>query len=332
VRAVISRKPGPAASVLVHLPDVTAPVGAFHSSWTGSDATITQDSLSDDSGGPVSRSVDWGDASPAEAWTTGTTLNHHYAGLGRFVPTVTLQDASSNTTVLTLDAIVIGDTTAPTGTFTVSPGTAWAKLTKVTVTQTSLGDDFSPVANITRTVEWGDGTTSSDWTPAGTISHVYATASSPSYTPQVTLTDEAHNSTAPIVTSAVVVTADTVAPVVRLLLPRAKHSVKAWTTLRGKATDTNGTGVKVVSLRAVEKRGTAWYGYQATTKRWVKAATMAKAFARSRALSLHTSSTNVWAGKLAGLRKGTLVYKVKATDNVGNASAVLTHKASLTRR
>jgi hypothetical protein len=132
--------------------------------------------------------------------------------------------------------------------------------------------------------------------------------------------------------TAITVKADTVAPLVRLLLPKAKHSVKAFTTLRGKATDTNGTGVKVVSLRAVEKRGTAWYGYQATTKRWVKAATMARAFAKSRAFSLHTSSTSAWAGKLAGLRKGTLVYKVRATDNVGNASATVTHKASLTRR
>ena len=101
----------------------------------------------------------------------------------------------------------------------------------------------------------------------------------------------------------------------RLLLPKAKHSVKAWRTLRGKATDTAGTGVKFVQLRAVEKRGTSWYAYKTTTKTWVRATTKAKAFAKSGTLTMHTSATHLWAGKLVGLRKGTLVYRVKATDN-----------------
>ena len=47
---------------------------------------------------------------------------------------------------------------------------------------------------------------------------------------------------------------------------------------------------------------------------------------------MHTSATHLWAGKLVGLRKGTLVYRVKATDMVGNVSAVVTHKATLTKR
>jgi hypothetical protein len=46
---------------------------------------------------------------------------------------------------------------------------------------------------------------------------------------------------------------------------------------------------------------------------------------------LATTASHGWAGKLSGLREGTLVYKVKATDNVGNASAVVTHKATLTK-
>lgn len=341
VRAVIARKPGPAATVVVHLPDVTAPTGTFTTAWVNSTkvATLTEASLSDNSPiSQVTRSVDWGDGTvvswPAGVGFPNDSLQHTYTTVDRFVPVVTLTDAANNSVSVNAPAVVIDDVTAPSGTFTVSPVSAWATFTRVTVTQTALSDDRSPATALARVIDWGDGTAPESW-PAGTgfpgdaLTHTYAQAGT--YEVTQTLTDEAHNVFVSPPT-AVTVKADTVAPVVRLLIPRAKHSVKAWTTLRGKATDTNGTGVKVVSLRAVEKRGTVWYGYQATTKRWVKAATMAKAFARSRAFALHTSATNAWAGKLAGLRKGTLVYKVKATDNVGNVSGIVTHKASLTRR
>ncbi len=333
VRAVIARKPGPSATTIVNLPDVTPPSGTFTTSWdngTGA-ALLTQATLSDDAGpSQVTRTVNWDDGSPAQLWATGTTLDHTYPASvpHRYQPTVTLKDSAGNTSVVNAPAVVIDDVTAPTGSFAVTQGSAWATYTPVTLTQSALSDNFSPAANITRSVAWGDGTTT-DWTGTGPLTHVYSVVGT--YTPAVTITDEAHQS-AIVQATAVVVTADTVKPVLRLTLPRAKHSVKAWTTLRGKATDTNGSGVKVVSLRAVEKRGTVWYGYQATTKRWVKAATMAKAFAKSRAFSLTTSATHAWSGKLAGLRKGTLVYKVRANDNVGNLSALVTHKASLTQR
>jgi hypothetical protein len=311
------------------LADVTAPQGSYTSSWTGADATITEQSLSDDSGtAGITRTVDWGDGTTVP-WASGTTIDHHYGALGRYTPTVTLKDTANNTNLVSVPAIVIGDTTAPTGAFSVAPGTAWAAFTAVTVTQTALHDDYSPDLNITRSVDWGDGAVTSNWTGAGTITHVYTTAGT--FSPTVTLSDEAHNSSAPLATSGVKVTVDSVAPVVKLLLPTAKHSVTAWKTLKGRATDTAGTGVKRVSVRAVEKRGTAWYAYKAGTKTWVKAASKAKAFAKSRGLSLATTASHGWAGKLSGLREGTLVYKVKATDNVGNASAVVTHKATLTK-
>jgi hypothetical protein len=332
VRAVITRKPGPSATTVVNLPDVTAPTGTFVTSKNDATkvGTITQTALSDDSGtAGITRTVDWGDNTSAVTWPSGSTvLTHTYASIGRYVPKVTLTDAASNTVQYVLDAIVLGDVTAPVGSVTVSPGTAWTSYTRVSVTPTALSDDVSPQDFIAVHVAWGDGT-STDSKGTAPLQHVYTTAGTDVVA--VTITDEAGNPTSLPPTS-VTVSDDKTAPVVRLLLPRAKHSVKAWTTLRGKATDTNGTGVKVVSLRAVEKRGTAWYGYQPATKRWVRAATQAKAFARSRAMSLTTSATHAWAGRLAGLRKGTLVYKVRATDNVGNQSAIVTHKASLTLR
>jgi hypothetical protein len=148
----------------------------------------------------------------------------------------------------------------------------------------------------------------------------------------VTLTDEAHNVSGAISTSAVVVSTDATAPVLKLLLPRThRHSVKMWRFLMGKATDTLGTGVAKVSLRAVEKRGSKWFGYRPATKTWVKAATKAAAFRKGRAFALTTHARHRWSATLAGLRKGTLVYQVSATDHAGNASAAITQKARLTK-
>ncbi|MDX6360177.1 MAG: 5-nucleotidase [Nocardioidaceae bacterium] len=330
VTPVAVHRKGSTSTFSFPLADVTAPQGSFTSSWTGTHATITQQTLSDDSGTVgITRTVDWGDGTSVP-WTSGTTLNHTYTAIGRYLPTVTLKDAAGNSGVVAVPAIVIGDTTAPTGTFSVGPVTAWAAFTSVTVTQSALHDDFSPADHITQSVNWGDGTAPIDWTGTTSITHVYSVAGA--FTPVVTITDEAHNAASPISTTPVVVSADTAAPVVKLLLPKThKKSVKSWKTLRGKATDAPGTGVKQVSLRAVQKRGTRWYAYKAATKTWVKAATKAKAFAKAGALTMITSATHVWAGKLVGLRKGTLIYKIQATDNVGNVSAALTHKATLTK-
>jgi len=128
-----------------------------------------------------------------------------------------------------------------------------------------------------------------------------------------------------------VVTADTTGPTLKLTLPAAKHSVKAWKTLRGKATDTQ-TGVKTVRIRAVEQRGQAWYGYNATTKKWRKAATKAKAFGRSRPFSVKPNARDRWSATLVGLQKGNLVYTARAIDRVANHSPLLTQKAKLTKR
>jgi hypothetical protein len=334
VTPVAVHRKGATARLTFTMADVTAPQGSYSSSWDNNTgvATITQDSLTDDSPvAQVTRTVDWNDGTSVQAWTTGTTLNHTYPLVEqRYVPTVTLEDAAHNVTVVDVPAVVINDLEAPSGTFAVAPGTAWATLTEVTVSQSALADNWSPAANITRSVDWGDGSTPSDWTVGTTISHIYTSGGT--FSPVVTITDEAANA-APVATSDVTVTVDAVAPVVKLLLPKThRHSVKAWRTLRGKATDTNGTGVKHVRLRAVEKRGTKWFGYRPATKTWVKAATRARAFKRSRAFTRTTSLQHLWSAHLTGLRKGTLVYKVSAVDLVHNASTPITHKATLTKR
>jgi hypothetical protein len=333
VKAVIGHHRGRTSTMSVTLADVTKPDGSFSSAWDNDTgvATISQDSLTDDSSvAQVTRTVDWNDGTSVQPWTTGTTLNHTYPLTAmRYVPTVTLEDAAHNIRVVDASAVVINDLTAPTGSFSVAPATGWANLTKVTVSQSALHDNWSPADKITRSVDWGDGATTSNWSATGIIRHVYTTGGT--FSPVVTITDEASNA-AQVATSDVTVNVDAVAPVLKLLLPKTHlHSVKAWRTLKGKATDTAGTGVKNVSLRAVEKRGTTWFGYRPATRTWVKAATKAGALKRSRAFTLTTGAHHRWSAHLTGLRKGTLVYKVSAVDRVHNASKKLSHRASLTK-
>ena len=315
----------------VSLPDQIAPPRRTRPRWDNNTgvATLTEHDLADDSSlSDVNRTVNWDDGTSA-TYLAGEPITHTYPLTEwRYVPTVTLEDAVHNTSAaITAAAIVINDTEAPTGTFTNGSTTGWAKLTKVTVTQTALADNWSPAPNIARRIAWGDGT-STAWRAGTTISHVYAKAGT--FTPAVTITDEA-GIAATVSTSAVAVKVDKTGPRVTLARSRPKHSVKAWRKLRGQATDA-GTGVKTVSLKAVEKRKGHWFAYNARTHRWVKAATKAKAFARSTALTRTTDPQHRWTAELRGLRKGTLVYKVWATDAVKNRSATVTHKASLSRR
>ncbi len=330
VRAVVSKKPGRPSSFGFVLPDVTAPTGTYTSTWDdpSKTATITETALSDDSGSAgVTRTVAWGDGATSP-WTSGTTIDHVYAALGRYTATVTLEDAAHNQAVIDVPTIVIGDSVPPTGSFAIGGTAAWATLTPVTITQTTLIDDNSPTGAITRSVDWGDGTVA-DWTADAPLTHVYAVAGT--FAPVVTMTDEAHNS-AQATLDAVTVTVDSTGPVVRFVLPKSKHSVRAFRTLKGKATDTGGTGVSKVTVKAVEKRGTAWYGYNARTKTWVKASSKARAYGRARAAIVTTTSSHVWTVTLQGLRKGTLVYRAFAKDLVANKSATVSHQATLTRR
>jgi hypothetical protein len=331
VRGLAGHFKGKWATKSVTLTDQLPPTASYSDDWDNDTgiATLTELGLEDDS--PltgVTRTVDWGDGDTT-SYGAGQPITHTYPLTEkRYVPVVTLEDAAHNAShPVEAPAVVINDTKAPTGDFTNATTTAWAKFTKVTVAQNGdLVDNWSPSANITRSVDWGDGTVV-DWTTGTTLSHVYADAGT--YQPKVTITDEAGN---PAVepTSDVVVRLDATAPKVKLTLPRSKHSVKAWTTLRGTATD-GGTGVKSVWVKAVEKRGATWYGYNAVTHKWVKATSKTKAFTKAKAFTRTTNARHRWNAKLAKLRKGTLVYKVRATDRVNNRSVTVTHQATLTK-
>jgi hypothetical protein len=315
----------------VHVGDIQPPTGTFSLDHVqnAAGATVNQTALSDDvtPTGSITRSVDWGDGT-VQPWTSGTSLSHTYSvGMARYTPSVHLTDQAGNVTTVGLPAVVVGDITAPVAQYAV-PGTGWAAFTPVQLTESGFAD-LSPTGAVTRTVDWGDGSATQQWTGDAAPSHVYAVAGT--YTPQVTLVDVAGNVSDPVSTgSSVVVTADTGRPTASLTRPSVHKSwVRSWVGSHGTATDA-ATGVKSVTLRVVEKRGAAWYAYRGTGT-WVKAKrTQASALKKATTVTVTPAVAGTWSHRIAGLRKGTLVVRVSAVDNVGNVALTKTYKQALT--
>jgi 5'-nucleotidase len=78
------------------------------------------------------------------------------------------------------------DNTAPTASYALDSTAIWAGQ-QVTLTESALADDSTPVDAISRTINWGDGTLQTAATSASPFTHTYAATGS--YTLQVTLTD-----------------------------------------------------------------------------------------------------------------------------------------------
>lgn len=321
------KRPGNSASAVYLLPDVTPPTGTFTVTRSGMDATITQVSLQDDvtPSAEIKRSVVWGDGSAAQTWQTGVELTHNYAALGRYVPTVRLTDNAGNAVTLTLKAAVFGDTTAPVAHVAAGPSSAFAKWTQVRLNLESLTDDYTPSDLIERTVSWGDGTTEA-WTTGSTLTHVYGIAGT--FTPSVVVLDESGNS-AKATASPITVVVDAVGPTVSVAKPSAASRIRSWRTVKGTAKDA-GVGTASVSVAAIQKRSTGWFAYSSSAKAWVATGTRAKAWKKAVAVTAALDAST-WKARLGGLRKGRLMVRAWASDNVANASAVASRSATLTR-
>lgn len=314
------------------LPDLTAPTGSYTLAMDGATATYTQNTLTDDvtPSEQIVRSIDWGMGKGWEAWSSGESVSSTYPDMGRWEPQVRLVDQAGNTRVVPLHAVVTGDNTAPTGSFTTTPQQPWANYTRVVLTQTAVDDHgVTPADKIERWVDWKDGSAPVQWTVGTALTHVYAAAGS--YAPSLRLVDEAGNETL-LDAPAVTVKVDATPPKVTVRVPKRKAAhVSSWKTLRGTARDPLGTGVRQVTVQVVQKRGTSWYAYRAPSKRWVRAgSTKASAMRRTRA-AVAVWNQGRWSTSVARLRKGTIVVSAKATDRVGNASKQVSVRKVLTR-
>jgi hypothetical protein len=327
-----------AATASITLPDVSPPVGAYAATWgdpVGGNVTVTfqQSSLADDvsASAGVQVAVDFGDGQTMPTTGTQTTFTHSYpfptSGAKRYEPRITLTDAAGNSAYAGVNAIVLNDHTAPVGVARVLTASGWAGWTSVQLT-TSATDDVSPTARIRRTVVWGDGASTTAYGDQ-VLRHVYASAGT--FRPSVTFADEAlpANSSNQAAGSAVI-SKDIYRPTVTLTLPRARRSsVRSWKVLRGTAADGQ-TAVRSVRVKAVEKRGAAYYAYVPATGAWVRAGRKARAIAKAGYVQVATSGP--WSVRLPKLTKGVLLYRVEAVDALGNVSAVAKHRQRLTRR
>lgn len=331
------KRPGIASSVSTVLPDLTAPVASYsviRKNGTGGDVALHLDSLTDDVTSPaqITQSVAWDDGQPAVSWAKPfADLAHRYSedkAVHHVTVTATDQAGNSRSSVLT---VVVNDTTAPTGAYTTSGSSAWAGWTTVELLQTAVSDDLSVADKITRTVSWGDGTAPQVWPHGSPLTHRFAQAGT--FTPTVSLTDEAGNTSAPVATAPVTVSVDSVRPTVRLTLPKTKRSyVGSWKRLKGVATDAQ-TGVRHVEVRIVEKRDTTWYAYRPATRTWVKGgSTKVAAMKKARVAIRTTTTANAWSMPVSHLTKGVLFYKASSVDNVSNRSASKSHKQVLSQR
>jgi len=337
VIGVNGRYKGPAAVASATIPDVTAPVGRYTASWaTPSSSTMpvtfAQDSLTDDvsAAASITVQVDFGDGSPAVTNPVFPLVHDYAVTVGvakRYQPAVTVSDAAGNTAAAPVNAVVVFDSTAPTGTVAVAPSRGWARWTGVTLT-TTASDNLSPAASIRRTVAWGDGTTTVTYGDR-TLRHTYAVAGT--FRPRVTLADEAVPvNSGEVAGGAVVVAKDVYGPTVTLALPVAKRrSVRSWSVLRGASRDAQ-TAVRLVRVKAVEKRGRAFYAYVPARRAWVKAGRKSRAF--TVAGYVQVATRKAWSVRLPRLTKGVLVYRVQAVDVMGNVSAVVQHQQRLTKR
>ncbi len=287
----------------------------FTASKTSGSAPLDVTFTDTSTGSPTKWAWNFGDG----ATSTAQNPTHTYKSPGSYHVKLTV--SSLTRTDQATATIEVKDLTAPTATYAVPSGSVWAGFTKVALTESNLKDDFTPTADIKRSVAWGDGTTSAD------LTHAYGSAGS--YKVSVTLTDNAQNSRT-IAAGTVQVAADTTGPVVNLKRPARARSLRAWRVVRGTAVDA-GAGVDTVTVRVVEKRGRSWYAYRATTRSWVRKWNRFAALRVSRPAVLRPSTSN-WGYRLPGLRRGYLVLKVAGTDNAGNASGVKTYAQRIARR
>lgn len=331
---------GHSASVSVTLPDFTAPNGSFSvvreaGNPSSPNVSLHRDSVSDDvtAANAVTQTVDWGDGSSVEPWSTAdATLAHVFpSNKAVYHPTVTLTDGAGNQRAVTL-TVAVADTLAPTGTFAVTSNHGFARWTQVGVGQSAIHDDLSADSDIVRTVDWGDGTSPEVWQPGQQKTHQYATGGT--FSPTVQLTDEAGNVSAPLSAGQVTVVVDIAAPLTTLQVPASRRArVSSWTTLHGTADDGDGVGVRAVKVKAVQKRRTAWFAYKPATQRWIKAgATKRAALREAGVATVVPTVSGAWSARLVRLTRGQLFVQARGVDNVGNISGPVAASSRLTRR
>jgi hypothetical protein len=211
--------------------------------------------------------------------TTATTETINTTALAEGVQYwVAVSGAVDGSTVVTTPFTAITlDRNGPTGTYTENRRSGFLivpededpfesdGIAQFTFHQTSLADNITPSAQITRTVTPGDGQPATVWA-TGDFTVSYKKAGT--YVPVVNLTDKAGN-TSHVSLPSVTVLKDVTPPTVRVTKPAKPTKVASWRRVSGTATDA-GTGVDSVAAMVLEKRAGIWWAHDCRHKKWLK--------------------------------------------------------------
>ncbi|MEU4239253.1 hypothetical protein [Actinoplanes sp. NPDC026619] len=292
-------------------PENTAPTASYTldsgAIWAGQRVTLTESGLTDDTTAPaaITRSVNWGDGS------TDAGLTHTYASTGSYPVKVTLNDG-------TLDGAGVF-TTGSTVNVTASPGVyAWQQPTIYTYPgYQEQGTMFAAAlpANTRAWTAWTDGETSLLANNSSTtIRHWFGTGT---WTPQITLQNGQGKAT-PRPAAPLTVLNDTTAPTASLTIPSSPNKASSWSTLRGRATDSE-SGIDVVGVQIWKwTSSTQWY-YNFDNRTWVK--DTGQNLPAAAQAQRPTDASGNWTAPVAGLGKGYSIQVLIYTwDKVGNLS------------
>ncbi|MFT4263100.1 MAG: hypothetical protein QM572_06950 [Nocardioides sp.] len=215
------------------------------------------------------------------------------------------------------------DTTPPTGSFVVDVRTSYLTTTydasyTLSTKATAHVVQQSLEAGATRAVLAGDGSAAQAWASGDTFELSYATAGT--YTPHVLITD-AYGNTGDVELPSVTILEDKSGPSLSIAKP-AKPSKKAsWRTVRGTTAD-SGVGVSVVLAYVVEKRGSVWWAYDFSKRKWLKGySSEKKTESKSKAMPafIQPSRDGSWkTPAIKGLTRGKLLFQAAALDANGN--------------
>lgn len=296
----------------------TAPTASYSvdsaALWAGQHVQLTESGLTDDTtpADAVTRTIAWGDGASETAAAGTTTWQHTYARAGSYDVQVTLNDGALDGA----GAFPAGSTVA----VTASPGSySWRQPTIYTFPDymeqgTMLGGGLP--ANASRVwTAWPDGETSL-LAPGATasVAHWFGVGS---WTPQVTL-QNAQGKATPKGAAPLTVLGDTTPPSVSLTTPSSPSKAASWSTIQGKASDSQ-SGPDVVGVQLWKYNNTTDYYYDFSSRKWVSY--HGQAVPQTAQALTPVSSSGAWKVTSSGLSKGyNLQVYYYAWDKVGNST------------
>lgn len=310
----------------------TAPTASYKldatAIWAGQRVQLDESDLADDSTPveSITRTITWGDGSSEVANPAKSSFTHTYASVGSYQVHVTLNDGSLDGAGTFTGGSTVA-VTSPSGTYGWKKPTIYvhadedgAQYQNVATMQTS---GMPSTANLMWT-SWGDDETSllAKGT-AATVSHWFGAGT---WTPRIT-PQNAQGKASPIAAKPLTVLVDSTWPTVSVTAPSTPHKAASWTTVKGKATDSQ-AGVDYVGVILFKYNSSASYIYNFANKTWIKQVSPTQTYPSTIWAYPKPNSSGVWSVTTSGLAKGwTFEVDYYGADKVGNEPADLSYVA-----